>query len=92
MEPLKKPKHDIRLLQRNQIDLTGVTRLDSFDKSKFRMDTDCGFLTITGTSLAIVDLVLEQGMLTISGQINSVVYGGEGQTRQKSSFWRNLFR
>lgn len=92
MDPIKKPKHDIRLLQRNQIDLSGVTRLDSFDKTKFRMDTDCGFLTVTGVGLSIVDLVLEQGILSISGQINSVTYGADGQTRVKTSFWRNLFR
>lgn len=92
MEPIKKPKHDIRLLQRNQIDLTGVTRLDSFDKTKFRMETDCGFLTVSGTGLTIVDLILEQGTLSISGQINGVQYGEVGQTRAKPSFWRSLFR
>lgn len=90
-EPIKKLRHDIKIHQRKQIDLTGILKLESFDKLSFRMETECGMLTVKGQGLSIKELILEQGVLVIEGQITAMLYG-DLQNQKQTSFWRNLFR
>jgi sporulation protein YabP len=91
LEPVKKTRHDLKLIQRKQLDITGILKLESFDKTKFRMETECGFLTVSGQGLAIKELILEQGILVIEGQLTTIHYGDSPQQTSRS-FWRNVFR
>jgi sporulation protein YabP len=88
---LKPKRHELKTVHRKQIEISGIVKLESFDKTRFRMDTDCGFLTITGQGLTIKSLVLEQGDLVIEGQIHGMVYG-ESQTSGKTSFWSKVLK
>ena len=43
----------ITLRNRQTLDIEGVTKLDSFDSKEFMMDTNMGYLCVTGTDLAL---------------------------------------
>lgn len=70
-----KPKnHDLRMQSRKQLDISGVSNVESFDSEEFLLQTELGHLTIRGQHLHIKNLSLEEGLLSIEGQIHSLVY------------------
>ena len=64
----------VSIAQRKNILVTGVKKIESFDKEEFLMDTTLGFLIIKGNSLEIIKLDTYQGNVTIKGQVDSLAY------------------
>lgn len=86
--------HEVVLVDRNTLDVTGVTGVDSFDSEEFLLQTECGYLGIRGTNLHIKNLDLEQGKVTIEGdfyEMSYLDYGHHRSERGKSLMGR-LFR
>lgn len=87
MEQAKGAKHqEIRMLNRKSLDITGVSKVESFDHEAFHLETACGFLTVRGHQLHMRNLSLEQGLVSIEGMIQSLVYSdssASGKTRSK---------
>ena len=69
--------HNITLNERKNIVITGVKKIDSFDKLEFIMETTLGNLIIKGSDLEIVKLDTYQGNITIKGKFNSLTYTDE---------------
>jgi sporulation protein YabP len=67
-------KHQITLIDRKTLRITGVTSVESFDSEEFLLDTDCGFLGIRGRELHIKSLDLEQGNIFIEGYFLDISY------------------
>ena len=66
--------HNINITNRKNINLTGVKKIENFDESEFLLDTNMGYLKITGTNLEIIKLDTYQGDVSIKGKINSFNY------------------
>ncbi|WEK54287.1 MAG: sporulation protein YabP [Candidatus Cohnella colombiensis] len=75
--------HEVRMLNRKSLDITGVSNVESFDNEAFLLVTECGLLAIKGHQLHMKNLSLEQGIVTIEGHIDSLVYM-DGSTGTKS--------
>jgi len=85
-------QQEVKMFNRKMIEISGVSRVDSFNSEQFLLDTTCGFLTIKGYDLHIKNLNLNQGLLAIEGRIQSVVYLDENaQDKSKGLFWK-LFK
>ncbi len=67
--------HTLILENRKNLSLSGVTDVDSFDEREICLFTKLGEMTITGKDLHINAVSIENGSMTIEGDIWSVQYG-----------------
>lgn len=93
MEQVKGAKHhEIRMLNRKTLEITGVGNVESFDNEEFLLVTECGFLAVRGQNLNMKNLSLEQGLVAIEGTVQSLVYlDGAGSGKSKGLIGK-LFR
>lgn len=82
--------HSFSVQERKNIALTGVVKIDSFDKEEFLIETSLGIMNIKGSNLEVVRLDTYQGNLTIKGRINSITYIDE--EKKESSLISRLFK
>ena len=86
-------KHGISIAERKNILVTGVKKIESFDKEEFMMDTTLGFLIIKGSGLEIIKLDTYQGNVTIKGTVDSLSYVSKEMKKQKEdTFISKLFK
>ena len=84
--------HNITLSERKNIIITGVKKIDSFDKLEFSMETTLGNLNIKGEELEIVKLDTYQGNITIKGKVNSLTYNDSKSKVKEDNFLGKLFK
>ena len=85
--------HGISIAERKNILVTGVKKIESFDKEEFMMDTTLGFLVIKGSGLEIIKLDTYQGNVTIKGTVDSLSYVSKDLKKEKEeSFLSKLFK
>lgn len=79
----KTPKwrHQLTLVDREELVVDGVSNLGSYDEKEIVMETEQGMLTIKGEGLNIKQLNLEQGNIIIEGTVKGLTY--EDESRQK---------
>lgn len=70
------------LEERRELLIGGVLDVESFDETRIELNSSLGGIDIGGQGLKIAALNLEEGKITISGQIDSIVYG---QSRSERS-------
>lgn len=66
--------HNLILEERKKLSVSGVTDVDSFDEQTVIAYTVKGEITVRGWDLHINKLNLEQGELTVEGEISSLTY------------------
>lgn len=66
--------HNLILEERKRLSISGVTDVDSFDEQTVIAYTVKGEITIKGWDLHISKLNLEQGELSVDGEISSLAY------------------
>ena len=79
--------HSLQLTERNRLELTGVSDVDSFCDQLIVMNTSQGELTVAGDELHISALDLEAGRLHIDGHIQALEYA-DARTPGKRGLWR----
>ena len=85
--------HNISITNRKNIAITGVKKIENFDESEFLLDTNMGFLKITGSNLEIIKLDTYQGDVSIKGKINSFNYIEDSKKiENKESIFSKLFK
>ena len=85
--------HSISLLERKTLVITGVKKIDNFDKMHFLLDTTMGFMVIKGENLELIKLDTLSGNVTIKGTINSINYALDSNKNNKDeSIISRLFR
>lgn len=85
--------HALRLMNRSQMELTGVTNVNTFDEQEIILETSLGFLAIAGEHLHITLLSLEEGKVAVEGSISSMEYKAQGndvKTRSRNILNRLL--
>lgn len=66
--------HTLTLNDRASINISGVIKVENFDKEEFLLETVMGFIEIKGEGLEMVKLDTIDGKVVIKGKINSIVY------------------
>ena len=80
--------HDLRLKERRELTMTGVTEVVSFDETAVVLRTCLGLLTVQGRDLKVKTLSLEGGQMEVDGQIYALVY----EEPREGSLWQRLWR
>ncbi|MCR2807216.1 sporulation protein YabP [Paenibacillus soyae] len=84
---------EIRMINRKLLELTGVVNVESFDSEEFLLETELGFLTVTGQNLHIKHLSLEQGLVAIEGYVHSLAYlDGTSANNKSKGLFGKLFK
>ncbi len=85
--------HSISLLERKNLVITGVKKIDNFDNKEFLLETIMGYLIVKGDGLELVKLDTLAGNVTIKGLINSINYMEENTKKNKDeSILNRLFK
>ena len=85
-------KHSVHLLERKTLVITGVKKIDTFDKVHFILDTTMGFMIIKGDGLELIKLDTLSGNVTIKGTINSLEYVIENKKSNDEGIISRLFK
>ncbi len=82
--------HNVILEDRKRLMLTGVLEVESFDEESVILSTELGGLTIRGSGLHISKFNVENGEISMDGNVFALVY----TTDHKSSagFFKKLFQ
>ncbi len=85
--------HNINIVERKNILITGVKKVDSFDNEEFLIDTVMGYLALKGEGLELIKLDTLQGTVTIKGYLKSFDYLDEDAKKNKeTSLISRLFK
>ncbi len=77
--------HSINILERKNILVTGVKKIESFDDEEFLMETVMGFLVLKGEGLELLKLDTMQGNVSIKGFLKSFSYVEDGMKKDKEN-------
>ncbi len=91
MQELEQEVHLITLENRKTLTISGITDIDSFDEREMILYTKMGELTITGRELHINAISIENGSLSVEGDIWSLQYGDKDKQSPVSMLGK-LFR
>ena len=89
--PRAEAAHHIILEEREQLSVSGVEEVESFDENTIVMLTNRGTLIVRGEELHIEKLSLDGGDLKVEGTIDSPTSEDSGRDRAGGLFAR-LFR
>ena len=87
MENTLQLPHKLTLNQREDLTLTGVTEVVSFDDSSVIVKTHLGTLTVLGENLVLKTLSVEGGQVAVSGHVSSLSY----EEPRAAGFWQRLW-
>lgn len=73
--------HHVLLEDREQLVISGVEEVESFDESAILLTTAQGGLEIQGEGLHIEKLSLDGGDLKVEGRVNALIYETDGNRR-----------
>jgi len=77
--------NSINIIERKIINLSGVSKIESFDDEEFLMETNLGFLVVKGEGLEIVKLDTKEGIVSIKGLIISLAYVDQLKKHEKEN-------
>ena len=73
--------HHVALEEREQLVISGVEEVESFDETAIYLTTAQGGLEIQGEGLHIEKLSLDGGDLKVEGRVNALIYDTDGRER-----------
>lgn len=82
--------HQVVLEDREQLMISGVEEVESFDETTIVMSTSKGSLVVRGEDLHIEKLSLDGGDLKVEGSVDSLTY--EDDAGDRGGFFARLFR
>ena len=82
--------HHIVLEEREQLSVSGVEEVESFDEASVVLNTNRGTIIIRGEGLHLQMLSLDGGQVSVDGLVDSIQYENDAQT--SGSFFSRLFR
>lgn len=81
--------HQVVLEDREQLTISGVEEVESFDENSIILSTALGGLEVQGEGLHIEKLSLDRGDLKVEGTISALIYD-ENRGRSRGGFLSRL--
>lgn len=78
--------HVLQLKERQQLTVTGVTEVASFDENTVVIQTTLGTLIIQGQQLQLKNLSQEGGQVAVEGSVSALIY-----EEARARGWRQRF-
>ena len=80
------------ILERKNILITGVKKIESFDDTEFLIDTVMGYLALKGEGLELLKLDTMQGNVSIKGLLKSFSYVDDNRKDKENGIIGKLFK
>lgn len=85
--------HSIQLLERKNLVISGVKKIDNFDNKQFIIETIQGYMIVKGEGLELLKLDTIQGNVSIKGLVNAINYVEDNSKKDKEdSIFNRLFK
>lgn len=85
--------HGISLVERKNLVITGVKKIENFDTEQFLLETSMGFILVKGSELELIKLDTLQGNVSIRGMISGINYLDENNKKSKENgIFNRLFK
>ena len=84
--------HSISITERQNIQISGITKIDSFDNEEFLLETSAGPLGIKGKDLEIIKLDTYEGTIMIKWIVDAFSYFDTGKSKNENSIITKLFK
>ncbi|HBP64932.1 MAG TPA: sporulation protein YabP [Desulfosporosinus sp.] len=84
--------HRLVMENREQLALTGVQKVRSFDPKEIVLETELGILSIKGEQLGIKLLNLEQGLVDLQGHVGALIYHRNTNGGSRQGLINRIFR
>lgn len=84
-------EHKLILLNREQMDISGTIRVESFNPEEIVLETNSGLLNIKGEKLDVKNINLERGQVEIVGVVAEIRYC-LAKAQGRRGFFNKLFR
>ncbi len=84
-------QHIINAVNRDEIEITGVVEVNSYNEEELDITTDCGNLLVTGTDFNVKKLDVESGVMCVKGKLDSIYYTDNDSTQNKT-FLKRFFK
>ena len=84
--------HEIKLIDRSILSITGVNKIISFDSNEFLLETNMGPIHIIGLNLELLSLDTHEGIIRIKGKISSFSYMDKQIKKKEESILVKLFK
>ena len=84
--------HNVSIINRKNITLSGIKKLKSFDDKEFFVDSVMGSIIIKGENLELIKLDTFDGKLSIKGFINSINYIDKNKKIKVDNIMSRLFK
>ena len=68
--------HTITLNDRKRLSITGVEDVECFNEQLVVLQTPLGTLTVTGAALNVSQLSVEDGRVSVEGEVDALEYTG----------------
>ena len=68
--------HTVTLNDRKRLSITGVEDVDCFNEQIVVLQTPLGTLTVTGSGLNVSQLNVEDGRVSVAGEVDALEYTG----------------
>ena len=91
-EKIEMLNHSISIVERQNLQIGGVVKIDSFDNEEFLLETSLGLLGIKGKNLEIVKLDTYEGTIMIRGVINALSYLEDNSEKKENKMLARLFK
>lgn len=84
--------HSVNIVERKNILISGVKKVDSFDEEEFLVETVMGYLVLKGEGLELIKLDTLQGTVSIKGLIRSFDYVDDVKKDKEHTLFNRLFK
>lgn len=85
-------EHRLQLVDRGQLQLTGVQEVTAYDAYSATLETVCGTLVIGGNGIRVRAFSAESGEAYIEGEVEYLQYQGRKKDGKQESLLRRLLR
>ena len=84
--------HEVKLIDRSILSISGVNKIISFDSSEFLLESNMGPIHIIGESLELQSLDTHDGVIRIKGKISGFTYMDKPGKKKEESILVKLFK
>lgn len=91
-EKITSTNHDIKIIDRGMLAVSGVTKIVSFDSNEFILESIMGPIHITGNELELLNMDTLEGNIKIKGKINGINYVEKISKKKDESIIAKLFK
>ncbi len=85
--------HGINLIERKNLVITGVKKIENFDTEQFLLETNMGYVVVKGEELELIRLDTIQGNVSIKGLVKGINYLEDSTKKTKdNSILNRLFK